>query len=149
MNYQETLLAFLLLFTVSSFADEGHPRQSSNHLTDQLRRVVKAHYSAIEENRLDEAMFYYHSQSPEIENTKGIIEFGLSQYLLKTTIMDFCYGGQQGHLTLVTAKQRYLMIVGVKFIEHSVNAVYLLRQEEGNWKIWSQRDDPGGVNIIP
>ncbi len=109
--------------------------------TGVLQRVIEDHYYAIGENRLDEAMSYYHSQSPEIVATRENIEFGLSQYLLKTTTMTFCYVGQEGDIAVARAKHRYLMITGIKFIEHFVDTVYQLREEQGSWKIWTQQQD--------
>ena len=108
--------------------------------TGALQQVIVDHYYAIRENRLDEAMGYYHSQSPELVQTKKDIELGLSQFLLITTTSNFCYTGQVGGFAVATAKHRYLRIVGIKFMEQFVDVVYQLREEHGNWKIWSQRD---------
>jgi hypothetical protein len=107
--------------------------------TGVLQQVIEDHYYAISENRLDEAMGYYHSQSPEIVATRESIEIGLSQYLLKTTTMSFCYVGQEGEIAIATATHKYLMITGIKFIEHVVDTVYQLREEQGSWKIWTQK----------
>jgi hypothetical protein len=108
--------------------------------TGVLQQVIEDHYYAISENRLNEAMAYYHSQSPEIVTTRENIEIGLSQYLLKTKTIAFCYVGQEGEIAVATAKHRYLMITGIKFIEHVVDAVYQLRKEHGSWKIWTQKE---------
>ena len=128
----------LLLLALTSFGGDAY--SSPTPTTEQLRQVVVDHYYAIRENRLDEAMGYYHSQSPELVQTKKDIELGLSQFLLITTTSNFCYTGQVGGFAVATAKHRYLRIVGIKFMEQFVNVVYQLREEQGNWKIWSQRD---------
>ncbi len=115
-----------------------------------LQQVIMDHYYAISENRLNEAMAYYHSQSPEIVATRESIEIGLSQYLLKTTTRTFCYVGQQGEIAIATAKHSYLMITGIKFIEHVDDTVYQLREEQGSWKIWTQkRYSPNNEAIGP
>ena len=113
--------------------------------TGVLQQVIVDHYYAIGENRLDEAMGYYHSQSPELVQTRKDIELGLSQFLLITTTLNFCYTGQVGGFAVATAKHRYLIITGIKFMEHFVDAVYQLREEQGNWKIWTQRDSSGNA----
>ena len=83
----------------------------------------------------------YNSQPGHyIVQTRENIEFGLSQFLLKTTTMTFCYTGQEGAFAVATAKHRYLMITGIKFIENFADVVYQMREEQGNWKIWTQRD---------
>jgi hypothetical protein len=121
--------------TVANFAGA----EKNNQTADSLRQIILAHYYAISENRLGQAMHYYHSQSPELYETRTMIEQGLSQFLQKTTTMCFCYLGQQDEVA--TAKHRYLRIAGIKFMEHSVKVTYQLRKEHGNWKIWSQRDN--------
>ncbi len=128
----------LSLLALTSFGGDAY--SSPTPTTEQLQQVVVDHYYAIRENRLDEAMGYYHSQSPELVQTKKDIELGLSQFLLITTTSNFCYTGQVGGFAVATAKHRYLRIVGIKFMEQFVNVVYQLREEQGNWKIWSQRD---------
>ena len=130
----------LLLFVLTGFGGDVYSSPAPMPTTEVLRQVVVAHYQEIGENRLDEAMGYYHSQSPEKVQTRENIEFGLSQYLLRTTTMNFCYAGQQGEFAVATAKHRYLMISGIKFIEHTANVDYQMRQEQGRWKIWTQRD---------
>ena len=109
--------------------------------TGVLQQVIVDHYYAIGENRLDEAMGYYHSRSPEIIQTREDIEFGLSQFLQRTTTLNFCYTGQVDGFAIATAKHRILLIAGVKFIELIVDVEYQLREEQGSWKIWSQRDN--------
>ena len=136
-SYRNVVLLFLAL---TGFGGEAYSSPTPMSITDLLRQVIEAHYYAIGENRLDEAMGYYHSQSPEIVQTRENIEYGFSQYLLRTTTMSFCYAGQEGEFAVATAKHRYLMISGIKFIEHIVDVDYQLRREQESWKIWTQRD---------
>jgi len=116
--------------------------------TGVLQQVIVDHYYAIGENRLDEAMSYYHSQSPEIVQTSEDVEFGLSQFLQRTTTLNFCYTGQIDGFSIATAKHRILMISGVKFIEIFVDVVYQLRMEQGSWKIWTRRDNSNGIGKL-
>lgn len=129
----------VLLLALAAFAGKVYSSSITLPTTGSLRQVIEAHTYAIGENRLDEAMSYYHSQSPEIVRTRQDIEFGLSQFLLKTTTLNFCYTGQMDGLAMATAKHRYLMITGVKLIEQFDDVVYQMRQEHGSWKIWTQR----------
>ena len=130
----------VLLLVLISCRGDAHSRPAPTPTTDMLRQVIVAHYHAIEDNRLDEAMHYYHSQSPEVVQTRKNIELGLSQFLLKTTTMTFCYLGQDHESAVATAKHRYLIISGIKFIEHFVDVEYQLREERGAWKIWTKQD---------
>jgi hypothetical protein len=131
-------ISVISILTLTAYANQSYSSPSPRPTADLLRQVIVAHYQAIEENRLEEAMHFYHSKSPEIVQTRENIEFDLSQFLLKTTTMNFCYNGQQGEFAVATAKHRYLMIVGIKFIEHLVDVKYQLREEQGSWKIWTQ-----------
>ena len=130
----------LLFLALTGFDGKVYSSPTPMSITDLLQQVIEAHYYAIGENRLDEAMGYYHSQSPEIVQTRENIVYGFSQYLLRTTTMSFCYAGQEDEFAVVTAKHRYLMISGIKFIEHIVDVDYQLRREQESWKIWTQRD---------
>lgn len=132
----------VLLLVLVSCRGGAYSGPAPTPTTDVLRQVIVAHYHAIEDNRLDEAMHYYHSQSPEVVQTRESIELGLSQFLLKTTTMTFCYLGQDQEFAVATAKHRYLVISGVKFVEHFVDVVYQLREERGSWKIWTKQDTP-------
>lgn len=133
-------ISVLSLLALTAYANQSYSSPLPRPTADLLRQVIVAHYQAIEENRLDEAMHFYHSKSPEIVQTRENIELDLSQFLLKTTTMNFCYDGHQGEFAMATAKHRYLMIVGIKFIEHLVEVKYQLREEQGSWKIWKRRE---------
>ena len=136
----------LLLFTLISFGGDAYSTPMPT--ADALRQVIVAHHYAIGENRLEEAMGYYHSQSPDLAQTREDIEYGFSQYLLRTTTMSFCYNGREGEYALAAAKHRHLMISGIKFIEHIVDVVYQLREEQGNWKIWTKRDSLNDIGKL-
>ena len=130
----------VLLLVLISCRGDAHSVPAPTPTTDMLRQVIVAHYHAIEDNRLDEAMHYYHSQSPQVVQTRKNIELGLSQFLLKTTTMSFCYVGRDHAFAMARAKHRYLIISGVKFVEIFADAMYRLREEQGSWKIWSKQD---------
>ena len=130
----------ILLSALTGFGEDAVSSPTQIPTTDQLQQIIVAYYHAIEDNQLDEAMRHYHSQSPEFARAREDIEFGLSQYLLKTKILTFCYAAQKGDIAVAKAKHRYLMITGIKFLVYFVDAEYELREEEGHWKIWTQRD---------
>ena len=130
----------VLLLVLISCRGDAHSVPAPTPTTDMLRQVIVAHYHAIEENRLDEAMRYYHSQSPEAVYARKSIEFGLSQFLQTTTTMSFCYIGRDGEFSMAKAKHRYLIISGIKFVEKFADTVYRLREEQGNWKIWTKQE---------
>ena len=69
------LLVLLLAFAASpqSVADSVNP--------SELYRIVTAYFQAIGENRLEEAMSFYHDDSPQASEARGELEFGRSASL--------------------------------------------------------------------
>jgi hypothetical protein len=145
-------ISTVLLLALSGFGEYAYASPTSIPTTEQLRQVIVAHYRAIEDNQLNQAMRYYHSQSPNKVRVRENIELGLSQFLLKTTTIKFYYDGQEGAFAIATAKHKYHRISGIKFMEQFVDVIYQLREEQGIWKIWSQRegsnDEPNGLQKL-
>ena len=51
----------------------------------ELYRVVAGYYYAIGENRLDEAMSYYHRDSPQVDEKRWEVAFALTGHLQSTS----------------------------------------------------------------
>jgi len=132
-------ITIFLLFALPGLGECVHASQETIPTTAQLRQVIVAHYRAIEENQLNQAMRQYHSQSPDKAQARENIEDGLSQFLQKTKTINFCYDGLKEGLVFATAQHKFLRISGIKFTVEFIDMVYQLREEQGNWKIWSQQ----------
>ncbi len=128
----------LLLLGLGVSCGDTRSNPTAMPMEEILRKVVVGHYHAIEDNQIDEAMSYYHSQSPQASQARENIEFGLSAYWQKTTTMSFRYIGRDKEFAKAKATHRYLIIMGVKFIEQSADIVYLFREERGAWKVWTK-----------
>jgi len=110
----------------------------------ELYRVVTAYYYAIGENRLAEAMSFYHEDSPQTDNTRQELAYGQSAYLQRTSTLSFDVVYDDGEQAVAIATHRHLRITGVKFMEQFVVTRYVLRRQGDGRKIWSIGDRPLG-----
>ena len=110
--------------------------------TIELYRVVSAYYYAIGENRLEEAMGFYHEDSPQAIEARRELEFGRSAYLQRTSTLSFDLVHHDGERAVVMATHRHLRIAGIKFMEDLTETRYVLRRQGDAWKIWSRVDRP-------
>lgn len=106
----------------------------------ELYRIVAAYYYAIGENRLEEAMSFYHEDSPQADEARRELVFGQSAYLQRTSTLSLDLIHQNGERAVVLATHRHLRIAGIKFMEEFTETRYVLRRERGAWKLWSHVD---------
>ena len=122
---------FLLLGTAGLHAEE---RLASIAMEKRLKDVVVGHYQGITENSFEEAVRFYHSDSPEVARVR--IEVGQAAYFQKTATLSFVFVGQCEDLAFGTARHRFLRIAGVKFTEEFAEVEYVFRKEGSTWKLW-------------
>ena len=135
----KSITAILLLLSTAGLHADAQSCAGPAATVTLLNDVIVGHYGAIAENRLKEAVRFYHNQSPEVVQTRKNIELGLSQFLLKTTTLSFEFIGQRHDLAFGRASHRFLRIAGVKFFEEFVDVSYVFRKEGGAWKLWMAR----------
>ena len=108
----------------------------------ELYRVVTAYFYAIGENRLEEAMSFYHEESPQAEEARRGLVFGQTAYLQRTSTLSLALLHCNGERAVILATHRHLRIAGIKFMEERVETRYVLRQQGDAWKLWSSVDRP-------
>ena len=133
---KSTVAIFLLLSTVGSHADA---RLTSVAIETLLKDVIIGHYYAIAENRLEEAVRFYHSDSPDVARIRTELELNQEAFLQKTTTLEFTFVGHREDFAFGEAKHRFLRIAGIKFSEEFVDASYVFRKEDCTWKLWMTR----------
>ncbi len=106
----------------------------------ELYRIVTAYFYAIGENRLEEAMSFYHEDSPQADEARRELEFGRSAYLQRTNTLSFDLVDHDGERAVVVATHRHLRIAGIKFMEEFAETRYVLRRQGDAWKLWSSVD---------
>lgn len=107
-----------------------------------LHRIVTAYFYAVGENRLEEAMSFYHEDSPEADEARRGLEFGQSAYLQRTSTLSLDIVHHDGEHATVVATHRHLRIAGIKFMEEFAVTRYVLRRQGDAWKLWSSIDRP-------
>lgn len=109
---------------------------------DELHRVILAYYYAIGENRLEEAMSFYHQHSPQADEARRLLEFGQSNYLQRTSTLSLVLVRYDGKDAVILATHRHLRIAGIKFMEELVQTLYVLHRQGHAWKLWSSVERP-------
>lgn len=131
-----SIVVLLLAVTVLSQTVAGSAEP------EELHRIVTAYYYAIGENRLEEAMNFYHDDSPQADQTRRELVLGQSAYLQRTSTLSFDLIHDDGKRAIVLATHRHLRIAGIKFMEDRVETRYVLRRQQGVWKLWSSFSQP-------
>ena len=121
----------LALSTVGLHADA---RLGVVTIETRLKDVVVGLYDAIAENRVEEAVRFYHSNSPEVTRIRAEIE--QATYLQKTTTLNFAFIRQSEDLVFGKARHLFLRIAGMKIFEKFAEVSYIFRNEGGTWKLW-------------
>ena len=115
-----------------------------------LGLIVAGTGIAIGENRLEEAMGFYHDDSPQANEARREITFGHSAYLQRTSTLSFDVIYRDAEGAIILATHRHLRIAGVKFMEELTQTRHVLRRQGDTWKIWSRVDrSPGSPSASP
>jgi hypothetical protein len=123
------------------FALAAAPAAAADSLVeDDISRLVNDYYYAIGESRLEEAMGFYHEDSPQVDSTREELAFGRSAYLQRTSTLRLDLVQTDGQRAVVRAAHRHLRIAGIKFMETYTEAEYTLRRQGDAWKIWSREE---------
>lgn len=128
-----------ILLCLSTVGLHAEARAGSVTIETRLKNVIVGHYAAIGENRLKEAVRFYHSDSPEVAHIRTEIELNQAAYLQKTTTLSFEFTGQREDLAFAKARHRFLRIAGMKFFEEFAEVSYTFRKEGNTWKLWMAR----------
>ena len=105
-----------------------------------IYRIVTAYFYAVGENRLEQAMSFYHEDSPQAGEARRELVFGQSAYLQRTSTLSFDLVHHDGEQAVVLATHRHLRIAGIKFMEEFTETRYVLRRQGDTWKLWSSVD---------
>lgn len=107
-----------------------------------LYRIVTAYFYAVGENRFEQAMSFYHRDSPQADEERRELEFGQSGFLQRTYTVSIDLIHHDGQRAVVVATHRHLKIAGIKFMEVFAESRYVLHRQGDAWKIWSRVDRP-------
>jgi hypothetical protein len=127
-----------ILLCISTVALHAEAQLGSATIETQLKNVIDGHYAEIGENRLNEAVRFYHSNSPEVAHIRTEIELNQAAFLQRTTTLSFEFTGygQREDIAFAKARHRFLRIAGMKFFEEFAEVSYTFRKEGDSWKLW-------------
>ena len=130
-------IAMFLFFAVSSISNTALYAQEKEDIIEDIRDVLKNNIKAGEERDMDALLATYHTQSPAYTSIKKVMEPVFENYELKYTNTYFDYIGKTGEYVVVREKYRTEKITGPYFNNNETDMVHILKQENGEWKIWA------------
>lgn len=103
-----------------------------------LKKVVLENFDAYGKEDIFRVMATVHTQSPGYMATKQIGSQLFPTYDLKFELLDFYYLLTDKEYTLARAKQKTTKVSGPEFRDNVLDLIVVFRQENGEWKFWSQ-----------
>lgn len=131
------LLSFCFLFLAACAKDDAEETGQMEEVTDEiLTSVVKANVTKLMEKDLDGYMATIHTDSPVYETTKETID-ELFNYTLDIELSDLAVEEKSQDEAVVSYTQRTVKVEGPDFQDNETIGEHLLRQDAGEWKIYS------------
>ncbi|MBN6205185.1 hypothetical protein JYK21_01870 [Ralstonia pickettii] len=131
------LLLFCFLFLAACSKDDAEETEQTEDVTDEtLTSVVKANVTKLMEKDFDGYMATIHTDSPVYETTKETID-ELFNYTLDVDLSDLAVKEKSEDEALVSYTQRTVRVEGPDFQDNETIGEHLLKQDAGEWKIYS------------
>ena len=116
----------------------GCQRNAPAELTEaMMHALVEGYGEAIENNHLDLALWYVHSESPSRTVLAGELSDQLASYQERARITRLENNTVEGGPATATVDQNFILIFGLKFIRQSRRRVFEFRSEGDSWRIWA------------
>lgn len=135
-----SMFALLLMVCLSGSMqfDSEKPR-----IANALQEIIVAHHQAIEENSLEKALSFYHSDAPGIASVRETHEIAMAEYYQSTATLAFSLVDIRDEIAIANVKHRVITITGLKISSRLANVTYSLRQENDQWRIWRVTEQSG------
>jgi len=115
----------------------AHAEESTEGIEAELRAVVEANLEGVAKEDVDAAMGTFHSQSPSYLPTKQATEQLFKLYDVEASLDEYHYVGRDETYAIARVVQRVVKIKGPAFKNNSMDTLWVFRQEEGKWKLWT------------
>ena len=130
-----TVIFLSVVFILPADAQDNEGYQA---MAKALRNVIQENFDGYKEEDIAKIMTTVHTQSPGYLATKQISNEIFPPYELNYELINFKYLVRDGDYALARIKQKTSKIAGPAFKNNIIDAVAVFRQEDGQWKFWSQ-----------
>jgi len=130
------IVGLFILMLMVSFSAKSYAQDKD--ISEALKKVVMDNFKGYEEENLEKVMNTVHSQSPGYIQTKELSKQIFPYYDLKYQLLSFNFIATDGDYALARGKQKTVKIEGPAFQNNIVDLIYVFKQENGQWKFWSQ-----------
>jgi hypothetical protein len=128
----------LLVVTTSLLASALAQATPQEDTATALRNVVLKNEQAAQAEDAKALMATIDPQSPAYATTQQENSFVFATYDLKYELLSFRYLGDDGEFAAARVKQKTTRTAGAAFRNNELDLLVIFRQENGQWKIWSQ-----------
>ena len=109
-------------------------------LIKALRDLVAGNITAYDKEDLNAAMASVDTKSPDYESTKAALTEQFKDLDVKAELVDFQYiGHDENEFAVARVKTKTTGQPGSGFTDNTVDAIVIFHQENGVWKLWSEK----------
>lgn len=125
------LILVCVIFCADAFAER-------EELGLKLKSVVTNNFESLQIEDIEATMKTIHTQAPGYLQTRELSKQLFPYYDLTYTLLSFNYIAQDGDYALARGSQKTMKETGPVFQNNIVDFIYVFKQENGQWKFWSQ-----------
>jgi hypothetical protein len=107
-------------------------------LAGVLESLVTENLEATQAEDMDRMMATIHAQSPAYATTKRQTAPLFEKFDLTYEVLSFTYIGNDDKYAVARVRQATRRVAGPAFRDNELDLVHVFRQEEGEWKFWTQ-----------
>ena len=118
----------ILLLSTAVYADTA----------SDIEKAVLDNLEHTQNEDIEAVMGDMHSQSPSYLPTQQLLMQLFPAYDVKYELIDYQFIGEDSEYAYVKVQQRTKKISGPAFQDNEVEALFVFKQENGTWKLWTQ-----------
>jgi len=111
---------------------------NAGRMADVMRETFEAYVSAQNRGDAKAAAEFIHKGSPTYESARQMLHQLYLNYKLRSELLGVHFVGADDVYAYVRVRQLTEKIEGPEFRDNVTDALIVLREDEGAWKIWNQ-----------
>ncbi|MFH1061705.1 MAG: hypothetical protein V1747_02305 [Candidatus Omnitrophota bacterium] len=132
------VLVFVSLFCLPSIVLGQDSSEQFFKTSADLKKVLLEIFDAYEKEEMSRILACVHTLSPGYSATKDVGNQNFPIYDLKYELMNFKYLALDGDYALARVLQKTSKVKGPAFKNNLLDLIVVFKQENGQWKFWSQ-----------